>query len=244
MELNRFTPFPNTHWSLVYRAGGRIGDSRRDALATLLQRYELTLQSYLRFVRHLTLQEIEEVMSSFLTDKLLQQGFLEHADRGRGQFRTFLLTSLNNYVTSWNRKSSVRATVGFSAETDLVDPFAHTGEAIFEATWARTLVSNVIEMMRVECSKSKRNDIWVVFEGRILRQLFDDCVPVSYERLAKELDLASIAQAANLLVTGKRMFARLLRQVVGEYENDDMITPEIIELRAILSRGTCSPFDS
>ena len=53
---------------------------------------------------------------------------------------------------------------------------------------------------------------------------------------------ASSAQAANLLVTAKRMYARLLRLAVGEYESDpDAIDHEIADLRRLLAAHPAAP---
>ena len=51
MRSAQFHPFPNTHWSLVRRAGGVDAsdpEARREALSRLLARYEPALKSYLR----------------------------------------------------------------------------------------------------------------------------------------------------------------------------------------------------
>jgi hypothetical protein len=45
-------------------------------------------------------------------------------------------------------------------------------------------------------------------------------------------------QAANALVTAKRMFTRILRGVIGEYESDEEeIDSEIDDLHKILARN-------
>jgi len=62
--------------------------------------------------------------------------------------------------------------------------------------------------------------------------------PVPYESLAKDIHLDSVQAASNLTVTGKRMFARSLRGVVGEYMDEDtLIDREIEDLRATLAKG-------
>jgi len=65
--------------------------------------------------------------------------------------------------------------------------------------------------------------------GPSLRQ----AAPVPHDQLAARLQLASAAEAANLLVTAKRMFARHLRAVVGEYEKSEHDVDE--EIRALMS---------
>jgi hypothetical protein len=59
-----------------------------------------------------------------------------------------------------------------------------------------------------------------------------------YQQLVRELGLQSPAQAANVLITGKRMFIRCLRAVVGEYEvSEAQLDAEIGEIRQIIARA-------
>ena len=81
-------------------------------------------------------------------------------------------------------------------------------------------------------------DVWGVFECRLLAPMLDGAEPMPYEALVERFALRSPAQASNVLITGKRMFERALRAVVGEYAADEAeVDEEIAELRQILSRG-------
>jgi hypothetical protein len=61
--------------------------------------------------------------------------------------------------------------------------------------------------------------------------------PVPLAELVRRFGV-SADQASNLLATAKRMFARNLRQVVGEYaEGDEDVEDEIRTLRGILARA-------
>ena len=82
-------------------------------------------------------------------------------------------------------------------------------------------------------------DIWNIFKERILGPFFQSRAAASYEELARRFQLASPTTAANLLVTGKRMYARLLRAAVGEYEMEaDSINAEIADLWQILAKSS------
>jgi hypothetical protein len=115
-----------------------------------------------------------------------------------------------------------------------------------ETAWAKALVHDVLVAMRQECLRTERMDVWTVFEGRVLAEIFGGTLNaasaitnvVSYETLAQQLNLESPTQAANLLITAKRTYARLLRAAVAEYEFDpESIDAEITELREILARS-------
>ena len=104
MSSKRYCPFPNTHWSLIRRAGATDQEARCAALAALLERYQPALVSYLVLVRRLPLQVVEDLLQAFLADKWLHDNFLRRADQRRSRFRSFVLTSLNHFVTSWHAR--------------------------------------------------------------------------------------------------------------------------------------------
>jgi hypothetical protein len=74
-----------------------------------------------------------------------------------------------------------------------------------------------------------------VFEARVLEPMLRERAPVPLGELVRRFGVTA-ERASNLLATAKRMFARNLRRVVGEYaDGDDDIEDEIRCLRAILS---------
>jgi hypothetical protein len=122
-------------------------------------------------------------------------------------------------------------------ETEEVATISAPDEA-FDAAGAREVIAQAMRRTRERCVSDGREDVWRVFEARMLCPIMDGAQLVPYERLIDELKLADMAAAANLLVTAKRTFTRALRSVIGEYEKDkDRIDDEIRELRAALSRG-------
>jgi tetratricopeptide (TPR) repeat protein len=233
-----YQPFPNTHWSLVQRAGKPDAAARRAALAVLLGRYQPALRSYLRVVKRLPADEADELLQAFIADQLLEHELIRRADQARGRFRTLLLTSLNNFAVSRGRAARRRAAEPLDAAGEglAADAGGLSPDLVVEAAWARSLVHDVLQAMHQECTRTSRPDVWAVFEGRILAEVFGTGRVVPYEDLAAALQLESPSQAANLLVTAKRMYARLLRLAVGEYESDlGAIDAEIADLRRILA---------
>jgi RNA polymerase sigma-70 factor (ECF subfamily) len=229
-----YHPFPPTHWSLVHRAAHSAPEARKKALASLLARYLPALKSYLRTARKLKPADADDLLQSFIADKVLARDLLKHADASRGRFRTFLLTSLNNYAASRHRKAVAKPTPT-PLHLPAPDP---TPARAAEAAWARTLLQNVLDAMRHECRRTRRPDVWAVFQTRILAPIYDNTPPPSYADLAKTLHLASPTQAANLLVTAKRLYARLLRTAIAEYERDDAaIDDELAALHNALSEA-------
>jgi DNA-directed RNA polymerase specialized sigma24 family protein len=229
-------PFPNTHWSLVQRAGLPDVAARREALGILLARYEPALKSYLMRTWRVSQDTAEELVQAFVSDRILEHDLLQNASQGRGRFRALLVTCLRNFTISWFRSRQVRGTVPLSANMESRNDASP--EKILDTAWARALVGSVLQAMKDECRRTNRFNVWIVFEARLLAAAFENSTPTSYEDLASQLGLTSPVQAANLLVTAKRTYARLLRAAVAEYESDpSRIDDEISDLREILAES-------
>ena len=244
-------PFPTTHWSLVEEAGGHGATAadaaalRRAALGELILRYQDPLISHLMVRRRIDGDRAADLLQGFVASQVLERGLFARADPAKGKFRTFLLTTLDRYVSNRFRAEAVWARVNGaqapSAEDEAQAPAASADcepDRVFAARWARRVIDEALGLMREECERTGRHDVWGVFEGRIRGPILDGAPPEPYVRLVERYGLISPAQASNVLITGKRMFARALRRVVGEYErSEEQIEAEIAELRQILSRG-------
>ena len=123
-----------------------------------------------------------------------------------------------------------------------VSPDADSPSDVFDVAWARELLGEVLRRMEAECDGARRREIWGVFESRILRPILDNAATLPYEQLVKRFGFRSPTQAANALVTAKRMFARTLRTVVSEYAlGEQAVESEIRDLQHILARGSRCP---
>jgi len=236
-------PFPVTQWSLVARAGVATVETRRQALGVLLQRYMPALRAYLLVGKRVPRDRIEDLLQGFVSDKIIEQDLISHAEQKKGKFRNFLLVSLNRYIISeLRREKAQKRSPGkgelapLADETDAVDSRSGPAEH-FNATWARQMIDEALQRMRTECQTSGRVDIWGVFENRIVLPALEGARPSEYEDLVKRFALQTPLQACNLLVTAKRMFSRMLGSVVGEYVDDDQMEDEINELKHVLARA-------
>jgi len=236
--------FPTTDWSLVRRAGETESSSHHVDLTRLLTLYLPALRAHLTQARGIRADHADDLLQGFTARKLLEQNLAAQADRTRAKFRTFLLTVLDHYVISESRRASAKKRV---AERSMcLDP-ARLGARpangplpsdVFDVTWARQVLSETLRRMEAECRSDGRMDLWGVFECRILTPTLEGSAAPSYAELLDRFGFESPVQASNALVTGKRLFLRTLRSVVGEYAGaSDEVEEEIHELRAILSRS-------
>jgi len=240
MAQLRYHPFPPTHWSLVQRAGVPDEQTRREALKNLLERYEPALRSYLRVLRQMSEDAADELLQAFIADRMLAAELFQRADRSKGKFRTLLISCLRNFEISLYRTRQVRATTPLTRNME--SDTEASSDVVVVASWARSLVNSVLVSMKQECEKTSRLDIWTVFEERIVAEAFENKTPTPYGQLAFKLHLTSPVQAANLLVTGKRMYVRLLRAAVAEYVYESReIDEEIADLQQILSQSRTDP---
>jgi RNA polymerase sigma-70 factor (ECF subfamily) len=238
--------FPNTNWSMVARAGSHVPSSvRRRTLEALLRQYLPALRAYLAARRRgLGADRLDDLLQGFLASKVLEQQILRRADQARGRFRTFLLTALDRYaVDEFRKEGAAKRSPGEAAVASLyaVAEAEHPPQEaadLFDLEWARQAVSLALGRMRRECESGGRGDVWAVFEARVVAAAFDGAEPLPYERLVERFGFASPEQAANVLITGKRMFARNLREVVAEYADDDAdAAEEVVLLKRILAQA-------
>jgi len=240
-----FVFFPSTHWSEVFSAGQPEQEKGRKALENLLVRYEPALKTHLIARFRLTEDQAMDLLQEFVLTKVLEKNLVGRADQARGRFRTFLLSSLDNSVLGQMRRQAAQkrspgeAILSFDEAAESEASFRLTSWADdFDVSWAREVISETLRRMQRHCEDSGRADIWGVFDGRVLGPSLGGSDPLPYEQAVERYGFQFPAQAFNVLTTGKRMFARVLRSVVAEYAADEQdVEAEIRELFAILARG-------
>src|SRR5687768_9480544 len=97
--------FPITRWTLVGRAGLPDEPARREAMDVLLRRYLPAMRACLRS-RGIPGDRADDLLQSFVADKVIGRNILAAADRSRGRFRAFLMTALNNFARNQSRDES------------------------------------------------------------------------------------------------------------------------------------------
>ena len=234
---------PPTRWSVVARAGDRDKETWADALQAITLLYRPVLVRHLTSSLRLSPDRAEDLVQIFLLEKLLDQNVLRQASPQKGRFRSFVLKVFSNFALSQMRQQQAHKRRPSSPDAARVDdlPELASGEAplsdSFDALWARQVLARTVERLREECQSKERLILWGVLEARILGPIFGDSPPMPYEELVAKFGLRSPSEASNLLITAKRMFARVLREVVRETVTDETeVEAEILELKRILSK--------
>jgi len=229
--------FPTTHWTMVRRAGGDAA-----ALSDLLRAYLPALRRYLVSAKRLNPDRADDVLQEFVSVKFIQQNLAERARQDRGRFRTLVLTALDRFYISYCRaeqaeKRAANRAVSIDGELEHFEPPAQGSQDVFALAWARQVIERVVARMVEECRANDREDLWGVFQGRLLGPLLEGHPQLEYAELVERYGFKSPTQAANALVTVKRMFQRHLWAVIGEYAPEGEIETELDDLyRALADR--------
>ncbi len=229
--------FPSTHWSSIGKTSNQNGDEFHAAVSQFVERYSPALKAYLRRAMRLDRHAVEDLFQEFVASKVLGHNIMAKADRELGKFRTFLLTTLRNFVllqlrgrSEANTRIRVLCPEQFQTKASPID--------IFDIEWARVVMKHTVSSMFETCQSNRRNDLWELFNHRLLTPILRSEDPWPYDRIAKEFGFDSALAAANALTSAKRMFRRILQRVVGEYCHDEIeIDREIADLfRVFASR--------
>lgn len=217
----------NTDWSLIGRAAASDTRIRQLAQQTVLERHTPALRAFLRNRIGVPEQDVDDVLQGFIGEKILERRFFEKAARGRGKFRSFLFRSLGNYaIDRWRsnpsrRQKHLESLGGASGGFDFSDHDARQPDRVVETAWAREFIREALQRMEHEYVGKGRSDIWMIFRERIVRPILDNQPKPSYEVLIRDFDFATPTAAQSALVTAKRGFHRILRDVAAEYAPDD-----------------------
>ena len=211
----------------------------------VIQKYWSALKIYLlcllaRFPNYRG--EADDLLQDFILKKILQPGWLENANPGKGRFRDFLKSSLRNFLLGEIRNREAEKRGGKSQavpledlEQELAGPEPVSDS--FDIAWLRMLLTEALDQMEHSCIVSENVHIWKIFQTRLLQPASEGTEPISYESLVTQFGLKSPSQATNALATGKRMFARHLRTVIAQYETGDQaIRAELEALKLFLHK--------
>ena len=182
---------------------------------------------------------MDDLLQSFVADKVIGADLLAAADRERGRFRALLVTALNNFASNQLRHEKAERRSPKGAAVLRLDPSLEAATASpcdsFDVAWARQVLAEALRRMQAECVAGGREDLWKVLQVRLLGPALSDTEPMGYEEMVRRYGYASPKHAANALVTAKRRFEQAVRSVIAEYVGDDAeLEHELVALRNVL----------
>jgi RNA polymerase sigma factor (sigma-70 family) len=225
--------FATTHWSIVLRAGDSQSPEAATAMERLCQAYWYPLYAFVRRSGH-GHEDASDLTQGFFA-RLLEKRYLRSADANLGRFRTFLLTSMSNFLANeWDktqaqRRGGGRVVLSLDAasaeERYRFEPVDRTTpETLFDRRWAQTMIAAVVERLAAEMDEKR----FEVLKGFLL----EDKGAVSYEGAASELDI-SVPAVTSAIFRMRGRFRALLFEEVGNTVNEVQDVEE--ELRYLLA---------
>lgn len=241
----KLSPWPTTHWTLIdLMADSREDDLSDQEIGAFLADYLPPLKAYLIRRRGLRVHDAEDLLQEFILQRFLSKDLAQHVDQSRGKFRTFLLTSLDNFLRNQHQRDQAQKRAPESGLKPLPDGDASAStktppaDDLFEIEWARMVVRQAIEVVQRHCEQTNRPEVWQAFEARVIAPILEHEPPVSNNELVKRLGMDSPQQVSNAIVTAKRVYQRGMYGVIMKYARDkDEVEAELAELRSILARG-------
>lgn len=233
--------FPPTRWSVVCRAGDQQTRVSTDALDTLYRDYSYPLYAFLRRSGH-SPQDCQEWIQSFFV-YVVEHRVVAKATQSKGRFRSFLLGTLKNFISSERRKMAAQKRgggqtfVSLDADDDeqryAREPAdVHTPETLFELSWARTLLAQAAASLEAEYVSSGKQVLFTHLQP----YLQSGREGLSYQETATALGKTEDAIKSGVQRLRQR-FQQLLRSHIAETVlTSDQVDEEVRHLRQVLMK--------
>jgi RNA polymerase sigma-70 factor (ECF subfamily) len=229
--------FATTHWSVVLTAGGNDSPEASQALERLCHAYWYPLYAYVRRKGH-SPHDAQDLVQEFFAH-FLERNYLQHADRNRGRFRSFLLTSLQRFLINEWHKSKRQKRGGSEASFSLDEARAESrlaGEpateqppdSLYDRGWAVVLLERALTALRSEFMQAGKREL---FE-RLKVYVWGERNTLPYATMAEQLGMSETA--VKVAVHRLRLrYGELLRAEIAQ----TVATPAEIEeeLRYLVS---------
>lgn len=228
--------FQTTQWSIVLNAGAG-GDDAQAALTILCETYRPPVLAYVR-ARVRNIDDAEDLTQAFFAH-VLERELPARADRERGRFRSFLLKSLNHFLsTEWQRTNAQRRggnTTQLSDDVIESIPSDAAGpEQAFDQEWARTVVREAMRRLAEEADAAGRGKMF----AELRRYLIEAPEPGDYDEIAAKAGIRrnTIAVAVHRL---RSRLQELVEEVVADTaSNTADVQTELRRMRGIIGSGT------
>ncbi len=231
--------FVTTHWSVVLLAGDTASVEANQALEYLCRAYWYPLYAYVRRQGHAA-TDAQDLTQDFFA-RLLEKKYLRLADPHRGRFRTFLLSSLKNFlVNEWEKSRAAKrggAQVVFSLdERDaegryLAEPVdGMTPERIYEKRWAVTLLDEVMRQLHEKYAADGKGPFFDVLKSYV----WADTMADGYDAIATQLGMSEGALRVAMHRLRETFRERLRAEVARTVESPEEIDEELRHLVATL----------
>ena len=232
--------FATTHWSVVLSAADTSEPGHLAALEQLCQTYWYPLYSYVRRLGH-NPEDAQDLTQEFFA-RFLERKSFRLAERERGRFRSFLLTSLKRFlVNEWERATAKKRGGGklqvpmdtITAESHYGQGLSHelTAEKIYERNWALTLLARVRDRLQTEYSVEGKAERFAHLETFLPGQKGE----LTYADAGRLLGVAEGTVKSDVNRLKKRYRGLLRAEIANTVSSPDDINAELRHLVMVLS---------
>ena len=218
--------FHTTRWSAVLLSAQSRAPGSKAAIAELCTIYWYPLYSYVRR-RGSSPEDAQDLTQGFFLH-LLDHKALSQVSPAKGKFRSFLLASLQNYLSDQADRARclkrgrnieiVPLDMGVAEDRYRLAPLdSLTPDKIFDARWAMTLMDEALNRLRQEYAGQGRT---LLFET--LKPFIDPInsqAALSYERVADTLRVR-VGSVKKLIFRLRKRYAFVLREEVARTVSD------------------------
>lgn len=231
--------FRTTCWSIVLSAGSSDERSAAEALEVLCHAYWRPLYAFVLrkgFDEHTA----KDLTQGFFAD-LLQRNAIGRAKSERGKFRTFLLSSFENYLANeWDKRRRLKRGGDCSfvvLDELLVDEQKRLAsdqlppDKLFERRWAEQLIELALARLKSEMEAAGHAGRYEVLKSFLI----DDKGTVSYESAAAQTAL-SLGALKTVVRRMRIRYGELMRAEIAEtVSNSTEVEEEIRHLLSVLA---------
>ncbi len=231
--------FPTTRWSLVLALKQNSSREAEKALAELCQIYWYPLYVYVRKRGHSS-DDAQDLTQAFFAEFLRKRDF-EKVDPNKGRLRTYLLTSLQNFIRKTQRKTLAMKRGGHQSivswdqqatedrlQAEPADEL--TPETAFERKWAATVVERAVSLLREEFSQKKQS---AAFDHLASFLWGDKVAPYKVVADQVQMSVGAFKVAVHRL---RRRYREILRgEIADTVANPDEVEEELRHLINVIS---------
>lgn len=211
--------FETTHWSVILAAGDTRDPVAQEALTRLCKTYWYPVYAYVRRSGY-SPHDAQDLTQEFFA-RLLKSHYFTLADRKKGKFRSFLISSLKHFLShEWDKAKAQKrggaATIISIDEEDgenrykLEPPDNTTADVLYDRRWALTLLEQVLVRLKKEYEDSGKGDLFKAIEPVLTGA--EKMLP--YSEIGKKLGMSegAIKVAVHRL---RQRYGELLREEIA-----------------------------
>jgi RNA polymerase sigma factor (sigma-70 family) len=232
--------FVSTRWTMVLKAGDSAAASAHalSALSELCQIYWRPLYVFLRKQGY-GREDAQDLTQGFFAHLIENRGYA-HADREKGQFRSFLLVAFKNFIAdARDHKHALKRGGGMipeklddKTETQIAGAVKWQANEVYDREWAVSLVRQALDRLEQECALAGKAEL---FRCLMPRLAATEESGVAYEEMARRSNLTVTALRYGLARLRARYRAILREEVRGTVREDGEVDEELRYLCQVLA---------